>query len=317
MASAVVTASGDGGVVRHSPQSHIETFATCGNTSDDIVRRNVLHASSLGLPFVEAGLPNGGHVMICGGGPSLADDLALIRMHKMQGWELYAINGTGAYLTQRGIVPDVLVILDARPHNARFIKGLRARTKLYLASQCDPAVFEAAKGHDTYLWHASIDPAEYADHPEVWGGKENVTVFHGAGTTAGLVSLHVLAYEGFKHIHCHGFDSSYRMGAGHPYPQPENADEQPQEIAIGGRNYLAPLWMQTQAARFPMVAQSVWDQFGATLYVHGDGLLPAVAASYSARQDLDGRSSPPSRHPGIAQDAAEKHQAAAAGAGAA
>lgn len=279
-----------GGGVRLSPEDHILKFPTCGNTPDDVVRRNVLHASSLGLPFVEPGLPNGGHAMICGGGPSLVDHLALIRGRQRMGWEVVTINGTAAYLARNGIKPDVLLLLDARQHNVRFLEGVPPSTTLYLASQCDPEVFRVAqkRGFDIRLWHASIMPSEYADHPEVWGGKDDVVVFHGAGTTAGLLACNVLAYEGFKHLHLFGFDSSYRMGEGHPYPQPENADELPMEIAIGGHNYLAPIWMQTQAARFPWVAQQVWEQFKTTLHVYGDGLLPAVAAglSFNPRDEI-------------------------------
>lgn len=287
MTSSVVQSGTElGGVVRLSPEAHIEKFPTCGNTPDDQVRRNVLYACSLNLPMVEAGLPNGGHVMICGGGPSLEDDMAQIRLRKKQGWEVVAINGTGSYLAHRGINPDILLMLDARPFNARFLTGVPTSTKLYLASQCDPAVFDAAlaRGFDVYLWHASITPEEFP--AELYGDKDSVTVFHGAGTTAGLLAVHVMAFEGFKHIHLHGFDSSYRGENGHPYAQPENAGEDVMEIAVGGRSYAAPLWMQTQAARFPMVAQSVWEQFKATIYVHGDGLLPAVAKGYAITPEV-------------------------------
>lgn len=265
------------------------------NTEQDDLVANIKAAVQSGLPIVHKTPPTDQPIAIVGGGPSLALwELKLF--HRDQGHHVMALGGAGVYLHSKGITPDSVVILDARAFNARFLYDLPDNVTLYLASQCHPAVFEEAKRFDNvFVWHAA--------HPCMAGDREmtasgmmvpkyvdpavlSMSVMAiGGGTTVGLLSIPLAGLLGFRAINLHGFDSSYRDGKAHPYPQPENDGEDLMEIEFplfSGVKYETSMWMASQAAKFERVSQAVTKQYDATISVHGDGLLPAFARAMVA-----------------------------------
>jgi hypothetical protein len=103
-------------------------------------------------------------------------------------------------------------------------------------------------------------------------------VLIGGGTTVGLQALSIAYALGHRKIHLFGFDSSYsEAGEGHAYPQPLNADEERQEFRVGDRAFICAPWMARQAMEFQIASRQLCDG-DAELYVHGTGLLPAIAA---------------------------------------
>lgn len=264
------------------------------NTEQDELVANIKAAVQSGLPFVTPQPATEQPIAIVGGGPSLALwELKLF--HRDQGHHIMALGGAGLHLHNHGITPDSLVILDARAFNARFLYDLPNSVTLYVASQCDPAVFEEAKRFEkVFVWHAA--------HPCMAGDREmtasgmmvpqvdpavlgmSVTVI-GGGTTVGMLAIPLACVLGFRALNLHGFDSSYRDGKAHPYPQPENDDEELMEIEFplfSGITYQTSMWMASQAAKFERVAQAVTKKYDATISVHGDGLLPAFARAMIA-----------------------------------
>ena len=127
------------------------------NVTHDEIWRNIERAILSGLPVLPIrDKPNGLSAVVVGGGPSLACEempgsWIEVRGRQNGGAVVYALNGAGKFLVDRGVVPDALVILDARPDNAFFIEGIPTTTKLYLASQCHPVVFDVAKDHDVMV----------------------------------------------------------------------------------------------------------------------------------------------------------------------
>lgn len=282
---AVHNTSDVGGVVRHTPESYCEAHPTCANTPSETMAENIRTNAKLGLPNLYGQPPNGGHVVIVGGGVSVKDHLAELKFfHKNQGHEIIAINGMGKFLHDKGITPDVLLMLDARPGNQRFLDGVPPSVECLLASIMDPNVIRTAmeRGHDVTLWHTGINGDEF---PEI---ERPYSVVRSTANSAGLLAILVAGLMGFKHIHLYGFDSCYRSGEGHPYPQPENDGEEMHEITVGGNVYEGPLWMLFQAARFPAVVRQAQEHFNANVYVHGPGLIRAYADEMNrkARQDL-------------------------------
>lgn len=255
----------------YTPDGMMGAFETASNTPHAETIANIKAAIASGLPTIQVGEAKG-DALIVGGGPSVKNLLWEIRArHDGLGQFVLCINGAGQYLHQNGITPDALLILDARPHNAKFLDGLPDSVHLYLASQCSPVVFEAAKRFpNVTVWHASINGAQW---PEI---KRPFYVV-GGGTTAGLLAITVECILGYRSIHLFGMDSSYQDGEAHPYKQPENDDDDLYEVTKSGRRFMAPLWMLRQVGSFASVQQQTWLRFGATIHVHGGGLLAAHA----------------------------------------
>lgn len=271
----VVTEYGVGGVVRHTPDSYREANPTCANTDNDRMADNIRANGLLGLPDLYRQPENNREVVIVGGGPSVADQIADIGFHRRIGHRIVAINGMGRFLTEHSVPPDDLLMLDARPHMGRFLDGVPLTTHLLLASIMDPAVVKdaIARGYWVTLWHQGFEPGQF---PELDGHE--YTVVRSVANAAGLLAIPVMGLYGHRRAHLYGMESCYVAGKGHPYPQPENDGEVAIEMAIGGKSYLGALWMFWQAAAFAGVCQQVtsaWENFA--IHVECPGLLRAIA----------------------------------------
>jgi hypothetical protein len=221
-----------------------QTLPIVCNTADDRIRANALAACKLPLPWLDLVEAHDRPAIVVGGGPSMRPLLPMIRALRDGGAEVYATNGTVPVLYAAGIASDHQVLLDARPENVAFVAGPKALHYL-IASQCHPDLFRAIAGHPATLWH----PA----YPEI-------------------------DELGHRKIHLFGFDSSYSdAGEGHAYAQPLNDEDDRQEFRIGDQRFIAAPWMARQAMEFQVASRQLIEG-DAELYVHGKGLLPAVAA---------------------------------------
>lgn len=242
------------------------------NTSEETICDHIRDALGRGLPIIKPVPPHDGVAVIIGGGPSVKDEMKTLQ--ELHGATVFALNGAGLWLQSIGIIPHALFMMDARPLNARFLKGLDPRTHLYLSTMCHRDVFDAAEenGNPVTTWHPIIDENDGL------GGisEDRGTVVIGGGATIGLRALLILHVIGYRTVHLFGYDSSYADGASHAYPQAENDDDKPQGCMTGGRWFAAPAWMIQQANAFPGLAADLRTE-GMTIHVHGDGLLPEVA----------------------------------------
>lgn len=247
-----------------------QTLPIVCNTADAMIRRNVEAACALDLPWLEMADPHDRAAIVVGGGPSMKALRPMIAALQNSGGEVFAVNGVLPTLCEAGVVADHHVLLDARPENLAFLRGPSPRHYL-IASQCDPALFDAISGHPATLWH----PA----YPEIdeWIGRREAVLI-GGGTTVGLQALSIAYALGHRKIHLFGFDSSYSVaGDGHAYAQPLNDDEVREEFCVGDQKFIAAPWMARQAVEFQIASRQLVDG-DAELYVHGSGLLPAIAA---------------------------------------
>lgn len=278
----------------YSPDSLISKHPSFVNTDEETLAANIEAAVNRGLPFVCEQPATETPIAIVGGGPSTS--LLEIKMfHRLQGHHIMALGGAGVHLHNHGLTPDSVVILDARPFNARFLYNLPDTVTLYLASQCDPRVFEEAKRfHNVFVWHAA-HPCMAGERaytasglmvpkaiPAVALGMSVAVI--GGGTTVGMLSIPLACVLGYRHLNLHGFDSSYAEGKAHPYAQPENDGEETMVIEFpldSGITYETSMWMATQAAKFRSVAHAVIEKYSAEIAVHGTGLLPAFAKAMS------------------------------------
>ncbi len=240
------------------------------NVSDDILHDQMNRAVAAGYPLIEATAPHERVAVIVGSGPSAEDDIAKIEDAARNGWDIFALNGACLWLQERGICPHGIVVLDARPHNARFVAAAREEVVCYIATQCHKETFDAVANRKIVAWH----PAWGGEYPGVM--EHRPTVLIGGGSSVGLRALRIVHVLGYRTVHLFGYDSSYADGASHAFDQPENSIDRPLGAQVGGRWFVSTPWMIRQADDFQRIAASLVYE-GVNIHVHGDGLLPEIA----------------------------------------
>lgn len=236
-----------------------------GNTPLDQIREQSKASAARGLKRLKSLPAREQAVVIVGGGPSLNDPITFVELNQRiaEGCAIWALNGTYRWLLDKGVTPDALVVLDARPDNARFVRNVSPESTVYLASQCHPHVY------------AALLPSQIV--------RFDLEVMGDCGTTVGTHAIAVAFTEGFRTIHLYGFDSSYRDGEGHAYQQDLNAAERIVDAHVGAKTFKAAPWMVRQAQDFEGLAQVIVAA-GGEIIVHGDGLLPEIAKQLSQPQ---------------------------------
>ena len=229
---------------------------------------NMRAAIARKLPEATACKPHGLTLSVAAGGPSLADTY-----QELDGY-IAAVNGSLAFLMDREKKPDASYccgIMDAGEHIADMIVA-DSQVRYYVASICDPAVFDKLKECDVRLWHISPESTEdpagvtavlneaYPDHWHAIGG----------GCTMGLRWVNLGYLLGFRKFDLHGLDSSFRDGATHAYP--DRADTK-DRIEFNGRmtrpNFLAQVY-----DFFGLLNRiDAPDHEPVTIRVFGEGLL--------------------------------------------
>lgn len=243
------------------------------NTSDAALLANILTNAQRPLAWIyeQPERPEGeDHAIICGGGPSLADQLDSIRWRRSLGQDIFALNNAATYLAERAIWPKYQVMVDAREHNANFLGNA---SELLLSSQCHPSVFDKAmhRGDKIWLWHPVIDGVLDADQKVITDRRPYSLI--GGGSTVGLSSMCLAYVMGYRKLHLYGYDSSHANGASHAYAQPENDREPACDVEAYGRTFRCSLGMARQMELFPDVANNLIE-LGCIITVDGDGLLP-------------------------------------------
>ena len=230
-----------------------------GNTEPDVLLGNVQRSVKRSLPWFDFDESSQGSVCLVGGGPSLVDTIDQLKARHQNGAKVWAMNGSYDYLQSQGIIPEIMVMLDARPENVRFVQNPQQSTTFYITSQCDDAVFD---GVYELLEHEKARPVHLM----------------GGFTTVGILSLILAKLQGFKRIFLFGMDSSYRNGEHHAYKQESNNAERVIDAMINDVTYKCAPWMAQQVTDFQNVVAGFDD---VTIEVCGDGLLHEMAKAMS------------------------------------
>ena len=245
------------------------------NVSFEHVLENVRVNSARHVPWFVGDEPHKETAVIVGGAPSLAGSIEAIRAHRQRGAHMIALNNAAAYLNIHGIIPDCLMICDAREENVVFT---RAEAKRYLlASQCDPSLFEALEGKDVHMVQLWVCD-EMRELMEPYDQIEPICLI-GGGSTVGLRAINVCIVSGFQKIHIYGMDSSFSDSKHHAYEQTLNDADKAVEVYVPAldRHYVVAPWMARQASEFRDIAWPTAKSNGVKLKVHGKGLIPDMA----------------------------------------
>ena len=243
------------------------------NVVGDVIRNNVKYNIAQGWQQVTPHETNEVECMIIGGGWSLPEFENEIRQKREEGVKLIAINGAYNWCLEKGIIPSALIIVDARPFNARFTRNVIEGCKYFIASQCDPAVFEGLPKDRTYIWHTGCDLIKDLLNEEYKGEWYPIP----GGSTALLRALPLFRMLGFQSFHLYGCDSCIEEGKNHhAYEQKENDSEMIVSVMASpsGRIFHGHTWMLSQAQEFMDLIKFIGDEIN--LNVQGDGLLAHI-----------------------------------------
>ena len=248
-----------------------------GNTDPSVMLGNVKLSCERQLPWFDFDTePNGESICIVGGAPSLNESVHQLMIRHQNGSKIWSVNGSYDWLLARGIVPDGHVMLDARPENVRFLKNPKLETQFYIASQCDPCIFEALDGFKVDLVHVQTEGVyEYLE-------SERARPVHlmGGFTTVGMLAMILAKLKGYRQIYLFGMDSSYSEGEHHAYKQESNDGENVITATIHEAKYKAAPWMCQQVRDFQNLARE-FAQEDVVIEVCGPGLLHAMAKAMS------------------------------------
>lgn len=223
------------------------------------------------------------HVALVGGGWSLNDPETYEELRQLyfEKVPLVALNGAANWLMERNLRPSMHIIMDARASNLPFLRINVPGCKYFLASQCDPSLFDAAEGRDVHIFHVISSDGE--EEREVLN-KFYMKRWHqvpGAGTI-GIVAILLLRMLGFKFQHIFGVDSCYAPDneTHHAYDQAMNDGEGSAYFFCAGRRFRCSAWQASQVYTF----QSVIKHHGhlLNLEIHGDGLLAYIVKTGAA-----------------------------------
>lgn len=219
-------------------------------------------------------------VAILGGGWSLDKSLEELKILKASGVKIVTLNGAYKWALDNDLGPVSQIIVDARPHNARFVQPVREDCVYLIASQCDPSVFEQLPEHRTIIWHTSekLFKEVLDERYQTW---YNVP----GGSTVLLRSLPLLRMLGFRKFHLFGCDSCLQEGQHHAYPQPENDGDLAVAVSVGGRQFTCYPWMASQASEFMDLIGVFGNEI--ELEVYGDGLIAHILTTGARLADED------------------------------
>jgi hypothetical protein len=253
----------------------IPRYTSILNNDITTIRANVaINKARADVEPCKVAAAHGRRLIICAGGPSLADNLPAIQLERTRaGADLWALNGAHDYLIDRGITPSAMVMLDSRLACVdAFLRYPISSCEYLIATQCDPFAFQRLNHYRLKRWTGWY-----------WGVEDDLVI--GGGATVGMKSIMLAAAMGYRSFSLYGYDSSYRGDADHAYPQPMNANDLRVDIVLYGRKFVAARWMAKQVVEFIQMAHDLTASFGCEFRINGDGLLP-FAASIASRERM-------------------------------
>lgn len=238
---------------------------------------NMRSALSRGLPEVTLCNPHGMTLSVAGGGPSLEDT------YKQLDGFIVGVNGSLKFLLDREIKDGASYgcgVMDAGEHIADMIVADH-RVRYYVASICDPKVFDKLAGCDVRLWHVTPETTEDPEgvkallnevYPKGW-------LAISGGCTMGLRWVNLGYALGFRKFKLHGLDSSFRKGATHAYPDRADTKDRMEFDSFETRpNFLAQV-----VDFFDLLNRlSEPDHEAVKIEVFGDGLLQSRYREWKA-----------------------------------
>lgn len=262
------------------------------NIEMEAIRKNVTANIDAGWQLAVPHEPNDLEVMILGGGPTLNSQIDKIKELRAAGVKVVTLNGAYHWAKEHDIWPVTQIVVDARPHNARFTHPSDESCVYLIGSQCDPAVLEGLPHNRTYLWHTTAEAISDILKEKCPDKCFGVV----GGSTVLLRAVPLLRMLGYRSFYLFGCDSCVLMppfsndstDAGcqlhHAYAQSENDNTPLFPVLVGGKQFMCTAWQIAQAQEFMDLIRILGHEF--QLEVYGDGLLSWIM-QHGAQLDIE------------------------------
>lgn len=193
-------------------------------------------------------------LILLGGGPSINWLKPVLRPALREpNVRVVTVNAAYGWALSNGFVPNMQVMVDARPENAEMLSlPAPPQCQYLLASQVHPDVVAQVPPKQVAFWHndASTEVRGFIKrHDTRWAATKNAAPFIGGGLTVMLRSLHLLHIAGWDRISIFGMDCGWTgEDTSHGYAQ--EPDGEVLTYDVGGRPYHTTAWMLAQAQDF-------------------------------------------------------------------
>lgn len=249
------------------PLPSLQTFTIC---APSVALANIGHAFTLPNPwFKMAARERTQPISICGSGPSLADT------YKDICGRVLACNSAIGFLHNHGVKVHSAMLWDADPRVAQFVHLIDGCT-YFVASRCDPGVTAALAGMNIVLWHANGDKDLQAYVEEHTTQERQKSPLINGGSAAVTRAIYLAYAMGYRDMHLHGADSSYREGSISHVNGSLVEQNDDMRVMCGLKWYDTNRWLIAQAQEFAAIYKPLTTFMGAKVTVHGDGLIPYI-----------------------------------------
>jgi len=249
-------------------------FAVSTPATDDVLRENIAHALSLGLPEADCKVK---HLNLIANGPSARR----LRLSSLEG-DTMALNGSIDLFTKEGGYPTYWIGCDPQENLANLLIDAPDKTVYLVASKCHPKVFDRLWDRDVRLWHVNDIPI-----PD----KRQVP----CAVSVTICALLLAQRLGYRSVDVHGWDCCYeneRHHAGHELATGLPATSQRITIKVGGEDNADytdptaryfdsnPTWaceINDAKGVLPVVR---WA--GTEVKIHGPSMIAAILPEFAA-----------------------------------
>lgn len=263
------------------------------NTADETLLKNIASSIRRGYPQMRTGPVQPSRICLVGSGPSLAETEDELRQLLWDGATLVTLNGAYHWCRERNLRPQTQIVMDARACNARFVAPYVPRCNYVLASQCDPAVWDAVAGYpDVWIFHPVVKNAESEATALLDAYYAGNWLGIGGGTTVATRAINLLRTAGYVRFDLFGIDCCFIGAAHHAIDQPENDHDRRHrstvKLSVRGssesREFDVTPWHTKQFEDFLTILKVNGQHF--TINVHGSGML-AQAMQMLGHADLE------------------------------
>lgn len=206
-------------------------------------------------------------ICLVGSAPSVKGEVQKIRALQEKGAYIMAIKAAHDFLIENGVIPNMAIAVDPQPHIKKCFSLKRHDVFYFLASQCNPEVFDYFKGYKVVLWHLLTGKD---GEKEIFG--EEIAL--GGGSTSGMRAITLAWAMGFRKLHLFGYDSCLD-GDQLKIDGTTVGEKEVFKLWIEGREFASNPAMSAQTTEFEKVMNSFKGQL--QVRVHGDGAIPWLA----------------------------------------
>lgn len=217
--------------------------------------------------LLEDGTPRS--LLICAGGPSIKQNMDLLRSQIERGGKVFAINDTYDWLIDQDIVPDYFGMCEIEPWPHDFVTKARKETLFCLPSPAHTSAFERLAEFNILLWHCWLGIGEDDElQKSSLDGKTELMISGGEAMSIRAISIgNVL---GYRDVQMFGVDGSFE-DVSHVYYHRADLDSGVLNVWHAGRIFKTHYCYARQMydlLRFCKVQQHLFR-----LRCHGDGLV--------------------------------------------